>query len=293
MFKQFNQSELEERASEDARLGIYEPDAYITATIGPEPSFDPVGNLRHANVGSRLQNPAIEETEADMRREEDEMARHPSAHLLLTFLMILLFMECAGAIYVMRTMGVESPERIIFGTALAVCIFFMTWLCSRARNRAISLAAIAALGLLVAALTVIRVDENTGGGSSAVGWATALVMMAVTVGPAVMAEHVLRLIGPVLPIVRRRYRLRRRAAQARFGQRTATWFVNRLASRRDDWQQTAARIRASYDMAHRRARAALGEAAFPPASTNAVVPYRSTTDVPREENRDHDQNRSS
>jgi hypothetical protein len=212
MFKQFNQSELDERASEDARLGIYEPDAYITATIGPEPSFDPVGNLRHANVGSRLQNPAIEETEADMRREEDEMARHPSAHLLLTFLMILLFMECAGAIYVMRTMGVESPERVIFGTALAVCIFFMTWLCSRARNRAISLAAIAALGLLVAALTVIRVDENTGGGSSAVGWATALVMMAVTVGPAVMAEHVLRLIGPVLPIVRRR---RRGSASAR------------------------------------------------------------------------------
>jgi hypothetical protein len=284
MFKQFNQSELQERASEDARLGIYEPDAYITATIGPEPSFDPVGNLRHANVGSRLQNPAIEETEADMRREEDEMARHPSAHLLLTFLMILLFMECAGAIYVMRTMGVESPERIIFGTALAVCIFFMTWLCSRARNRAISLAAIAALGLLVAALTVIRVDENTGGGSSAVGWATALVMMAVTVGPAVMAEHVLRLIGPVLPIVRRRYRLRRRAAQARFGQRTATWFVNRLASRRDGWQQTAARIRASYDIAHRRARAALGEAALPPASTNAVVPYRSTSDFPRKEN---------
>src|SRR5258706_8195599 len=97
MFKQFNQSELQERASEDARLGIYEPDAYITATIGPEPSFDPVGNLRHANVGSRLQNPTVEETEADMRREEDEMARHPSAHLLLTFLMILLFMECAGA----------------------------------------------------------------------------------------------------------------------------------------------------------------------------------------------------
>lgn len=57
-----------------------------------------------------------------------------------------------------------------------------------------------------------------------------------------MAEHVLRLISPVLPIVRRRYRLRRRASQARFGQRTATWFVNRLASRREEWQQTAARI---------------------------------------------------
>jgi hypothetical protein len=276
MFRRFNPSDLESRAREDARLGIYEPDAFITATIGPEPSFDPVGNLRHANVGSRLQNPAIEEGEADMRREEDEMARHPSHHLLFAFLMVLLFMECAGAIYVMRTMGVESPERIVFGTALAVCIFFMTWLCSRAKNRLVSIGALTALGLLVAALTLVRVDENTGdGGSSTMNWATGLIMMAVTVGPAVMAEHVLRLVGPVLPIVRRRFRLGRRVARARLGQRTATWYVNRVASRRADWQQTAARIRASYDIAHRAARAELGESPFPPSSPGTLVPYRS------------------
>jgi hypothetical protein len=91
------------------------------------------------------------------------------------------------AIYVMRTMGVESPERVVFGTALAVCIFFMTWLCSRAKNRLVSIGALSALGLLVAALTVVRIDENTGeGGTSAMGWATALIMMAVTIGPAVI-----------------------------------------------------------------------------------------------------------
>ena len=276
MLRRFKQSDLESRAREDARLGIYEPDAFITATIGTEPSFDPVGNLRHANVGARLQNPAIEEGEADMRREEDEMTRHPSAHLLFIFLLVLLFMECAGAIYVMRTMGVESPERVVFGTALAVCIFFMTWLCSRAKNRLVSIGALSALGLLVAALTVVRVDENTGeGGTPAMGWATALIMMAVTIGPAVMAEHVLRLMGPVLPVMRRKYRLGRRVAQARFSQRTATWFVNRLASRRAEWQQTAARIRASYDIAHRAARAELGDSPFPPSSPSALVPYRS------------------
>jgi hypothetical protein len=98
-----------------------------------------------------------------------------------------------------------------------------------------------------------------------------------------MAEHVLRLMAPVLPIVRRRYRLRRRAAQARFGQRSARWFVNRLASRRHEWQQTAARIRASYDIAHRAARAALGESPFPTSTTNALVPYRGTNDPSRKE----------
>lgn len=281
MLRRFNQSDLEARAQEDARLGIYEPDAYITATVGPEPSFDPVGNLRHSNIGAHLQNPAIEEGEADIRREEDEMARHPSAYLLLAFLLVLLFMECAGAIYVMRTMGVESPERVVFGTALAVCIFFMTWLCSRARNRLVSIGALSALGLLVASLTVIRIDENTGeGGTSATGYATALIMMAVTIGPAIMAEHVLRLVAPVLPVLRRKHRLGRRVARARFSQRTATFFVNRLASRRAEGQATAARLRASYGIAHRAARAELGDSPFPPSSPGALVPYRTEVNPP-------------
>ncbi|MGH9419647.1 MAG: hypothetical protein ACRD3J_06725 [Thermoanaerobaculia bacterium] len=275
MLRPFNPTDLERRAREDARLDIYEPDAYVTATLGPEPSFDPVGNLRHAHVGSHLQNPAIEEVEADLRREEDAAALHPSTYLLFAFLIVLLFMECAGAIYVMRTLGVALPERIVFGSALAVCIFFMTWLCSRAKNRAVSIGALCTLGLLVAALTVVRVDENTGeGGSRAVDWATAFIMMAVTIGPAVMAEHVLRLLAPVLPVVRRRYRLGRRLGQARFSQRKATWFVNRLASRRNDWQRTSARMRAAYDIAHRTARAELGETPFTSA-TNALVPARS------------------
>jgi hypothetical protein len=272
MFRSFNAVHLERRAGEDARLGIHDADAYIMATLGPEPSFDPVGNLRHASVGSRLQNPAIEEGEADLRREEDETARHPSAHLLLVFLLVLLFMECAGAIYVMRTMGVELPERVVFGTALAVCIFFMTWLCSRAKNRAVSIGALIGLGLLVAALTVVRVDENTGeAGSRAVDWATALIMMAVTIGPAIMAEHVLRLLAPALPAVRRRYRLGRRLGQARFRQRNATWFVNRMAGRRDEWQRTAARMRASYEIAHRAARAELGDSPFANSSSTALA----------------------
>src|SRR5262245_10870075 len=102
MFEGFDRNDLNRRAQEDARLNIYEPDAYVLATLGPEPSFDPVGNLRHANVGSRLQDPRIEEGEADIRRVEEDLARHPNAHFLIAFLVVLLFVESAGAIYVMR-----------------------------------------------------------------------------------------------------------------------------------------------------------------------------------------------
>jgi len=247
------------RARGDAARGIYQPDSYIVASQGPEPSFDPVQNLAHASVGSRLQDPTIAELEEDIRRDEDELAHHPSPQLLVTFLIVLLLLEAVGAIYVMKTIGLPNPERIIFGSALAVCVFFTAWLASRTTNRLLSIGAIAALGVLVAALSVIRVDDNAAEGSSkAVGLATAVIMTAVTVGPALMAEHILRLLAPALPLMRRVRRLRRRIKRATSSRSSATHFVTRLAKRRADWQQEAARRRAIYDVAYRAARAQLG-----------------------------------
>src|SRR6202140_5689335 len=116
------------RAREDAARGIYQPDSSVGASQGPEPSFDPVQNLQHANVGSHLQDPTIAELQEDMRRDEDELANHPSARLLFVFLVVLLFLEAAGGVYVMKTIGLANPERIIFGLALAVSMFFTAWL---------------------------------------------------------------------------------------------------------------------------------------------------------------------
>jgi hypothetical protein len=259
------------RAREDAARGIYQPDSYVVASQGPEPSFDPVQNLQHANVGGPLQDPTIAELQEDMRRDEDELAHHPSAHLLLVFLIVLLFLEAAGAIYVMKTIGLANPERIIFGSALAVCVFFTAWLASRTANRLLSIGAIAALGILIAALSVIRVDDNaTEGGSKAVGFATAVIMTAVTIGPALMAEHILRLLAPALPLMRRVRQLRRRTKRASSSRTGATHFVTRLAKRRDEWQQEAARRRAIYDVAYRAARAELGGEESPGESSTAL-----------------------
>jgi hypothetical protein len=270
--------ELEARAKEDARLGTYNADAYIIATLGPEPAFDPVGNFRHGEVGSRLQNPMIEEIRQDLRREEDERARYASPHLLIAFLMVLLFMESAGAIYVMRALGVESPERVVFGTALAVCIFFVTWFCSRARNRLASIGALLALGALISALTLIRVDENAGDdGSKAVDFATAIIMMAVTVGPAVMAEHVLRQLGPVMPTVRRALRMRGRLSAALRQQKSANLFVAKVADRRERWQNEASRRRALYNIAYRAARAELGDESAKTSNPPWATPQQNDT----------------
>jgi|GEM_PF-880072 len=271
MINLFSTQQVEERAREDARLGIYNPDAFILSTLGPEPVFDPVNNFQHGEVGSRLQNPVIEETQQDLRREEDELARFASAYLLIAFLAVLLFMETLASIYVMKSMGIESPERIIFGFALALCIFFVTWLCSRARSRLLSLAALIALGGLVAALTAVRVNDNAGDDSSSrIDFAEALIMMAVTIGPAVMAEHVLRLLAPALPVLRRIARFRNRLTSAIRQRKSANRFVERLSIRREDWQRESARRRAMYDVAYRAARAELGDAS---ASSGSSPPW--------------------
>jgi hypothetical protein len=264
------------RARQDAQLGIYQPEAYVIASQGPEPVFDPVANLEHATVGSHLQDPTIAELHEDVRRDEDELARHPSTQLLVLFLVVLLVLESAGAIYVMKTLGIENPERIVFGSALAVCVFFTAWLASRTKNRPLSIAALIALGALVSALSVIRADDNSvDGGSRAVDWASAVIMTAVTVGPAVMAEHILRLLAPVLPVMRRVWQLRRRIKRSTSLRSGATRFVTRLAQSRDGWQREAARRRAIYDVAHHAARAKLGEPANSPTALQLVQPSSS------------------
>jgi hypothetical protein len=266
-----NRKAIEQRAREDAKLGIYQPDDYVVATQGPEPVFDPVANLEHSTVGSRLQDPTIAELQEDIRHDEDELARHPSPQLLGTFLLLLLVLEAAGAIYIMKTLGIENPERIVFGSALAVCVFFTAWLASRTGNRALSIAALVALGVLVSALSVIRVDDNAAeGGSRAVNWASAVILAAVTVGPALMAEHILRLLAPTLPVVRRVWQLRRRIASSTGSRSGATRFVTRVAKRRDRWQREAARRRAIYDVAYRAARAELGGESRPGESSTAL-----------------------
>jgi len=255
-----NIEKLEARAKEDARFGLYRPDAYIIATLGPQPSFDPVGNYRHGEVGSRLQNPSIEEIRQDIQREEDERGQHGSAPVLVAFLLFLLLVESAAGIYVMRTVGVESPDRVVYGAALAVGIFYVTWRCSHARSRIAAIAALLALGALISALTLVRVDENSAeDGSKAVDFATAIIMMAVTVGPAVMAEHVLRQLGPILPALRRVLRLRGRLSSALRQQKSAIRFVAETADRREAWQNESARLRALYDIAYRTGRAELGD----------------------------------
>jgi hypothetical protein len=274
---------VEERARHDAQLGIYQPDAYVVASQGAEPRFDPVENLEHASVGSHLQDPTIAELQQDIRNDEDELARHPSPQLLTSFLVLLLILEAAGAIYVMKTLGIENPERIIFGSALAVCVFFTAWLASRTGKRAVSIAAFIALGLLVSALSVIRVNDNaTDGGSQAVNGASAVIMMAVTVGPAVMAEYILRLLAPTLPVWRRVRQLRRRIASSTRSRTGAAKFVTRVAKRRDHWQQEAARRRAIYDVAHSAARAEIGDSATRSSSSSTAVALRtsSPTDQP-------------
>ena len=256
MFEPFNLAELRAQAEEDARLQIYEPDSVILALLGPEPSFDPAGNLRHANVGARLQNPLIEEGEADLRRQEDEMTKHPSAPLLCVALVVLLFLESAASIFVMRSLGIESPERVIFGTALAMAIFFGLWLTSRVKNRLASIGAITFLGLLIAAVTIVRLDAS-GADTGSVHLASAVIMVAITVGPALLGEQVLRLLAPALPILRKRNSLSRRVGGAKVSRFMATRFVNRMADRQEAWQRNAARMRALYDIFHRSAEAEL------------------------------------
>lgn len=246
---------IEQRAEEDAKRGVYQPDGYVLAKQGPQPQYDPVGNLEHAQVGSRLQNPAIEEEREDLRRAEDELARHVWPRVLLAVLLFLLVLEVGAALLLMRELGIAMPERSLFALAFAVFVFFLVYLCSRARSRLASYVAYAVLGMLIVAATTIRVGGTDEEGGGMYDWAMSVILLAVTLGPAVMAEKVMTWLTPAWPIVRRVVRLKNSIAGATRDQKRAERFVNLVARKRERWNRDAERRRAIYDMAWQSERA--------------------------------------
>jgi hypothetical protein len=91
-------------------------------------------------------------------------------------------------------------------------------------------------------------------------WAAAIVMLCTTVGPAWVAEMIMRRREPAIRLVKEARRLRRRIRVAERRHQRAQWFVYRLSKRTSRWEDDAAQGRAIYVRAHRLAAAGRGSA---------------------------------
>ena len=263
------------KGSREAAIGVNSGEDHGIGEFGLRPEFDPAGNLEHAQVSHNLNNLAeIEELRDDLRSEENELSRHFSPYVLSLGLLALFVIEAVASIQVIRALGYEGEERLSFGLMLAAFLFFITYLAANmgreagsdqpepGRRPAWFYVVLAAYGALVLAVTVVRVDEVAGEDV----WmradiAAGVVLLFATLGPAWLAELLMRQRVPAAHAHKTVRLLRRRLRRAERAHKQATTFVRRLARRGVAWDQEMAQTQALYGAAHRRTAAELTVAA--------------------------------
>jgi len=257
------------QASEDARLGIDAAELRLQADIGRKPEWNPVENAEHAGVAETLGARAeLEELQADERRGEDELARHPSPGGLLILLVLAAVIEAFGGILIMRSLGRENPERTLLGIALAIGTLGFTAFVAKSASgpkaspagtpqRTVgSVVLLAVYTVFVLSVAAVRVEPAEGEDGSDLGtFAEAVLMIATTILPAFTAEWVFRHRHPGVLAARELRNTRRRIRRLEAARTKASRFVRDLAREREQYEGAEVRGAAAYRIAHLRASA--------------------------------------
>lgn len=260
---------IERAAAKDARAGIEASDDQIQKMLGPPPSWDPVGNAEHAAVAENFSDrSALEETQADERRAEEEIIRHDSPFWLQVLLVVAVATEAFGAIRVMANPGRENPERTIVGIALAMAMLGLTAAVARGGNSSPpagavprrsrgSTALLFVYVIFALAIATVRVEPPEEDGSDVATLAEGVILAVTTVLPAFVTEWVFRKRQPARFATRELKVIRRRRRELESRRAKAQKFVRDLARKRERYAQDEARLRAAYALAHSRATALL------------------------------------
>lgn len=257
-------------ARADAQSGENSVEERIVAELGVRPRLDPAGNAEHATFVSALQSGAsIEELREDITRLEDAAAHHRPTFLLTLGLVLAVAVEVVGALLIMKAVGVEPNERLPLGLALALALIGLTAVTSHrasprtagkeqegiaavAKRSLISAIVLVTYSIFVVAVAVLRVHAPGEEDASHVdAIASAVIMLATSLGPAWAVEWLLRLRAPAVVLEKRLATLRRRLRDVERATERARKAVNEIARAGARWDDEAARRRALYATEHR------------------------------------------
>lgn len=239
------------RAAKQHRADVGEE--YLTSTLGPRPAWD-TSNPYHMQLTSDMQAGALPELEDDLRGIEEEQTRHTAPFLLTAGLALLYGAEAVGAVLIFRALGYEGAVRFILGAMLAALIFFITIIAAKQSERGQRTGwfyiAVAAFALLIAAITVVRVNEASNEDTSLLTeLATGALMMFTSVGPALYAEYLGRQREASVRLARRARQLRRRIRAMRARRETAQHQYAQFGRELLAYERRREQLRNTYDVA--------------------------------------------
>lgn len=270
------------QARRDARDGVEAKDRRMTATIGLPPAEVARESYAYRNAIRNVSDTGrVDELREDLRRGEDLEAVVGRSWTYTVGLVVVWAVEFAGALLIMRALGLPANHRFLPALALTLALVGLTKVVVKvttAPHASPPAGAMTgpggaddvadeevhrepiewkryllpvALAVFVGAIACVRAA-----GSDAedvpplVAWSEAILMVAISVGPAFAAAWLEKKRAPAAELAHRLTTLRRRlAAEERRIQRAERHLlgVDRAMVK---WQQGNARGRAVYSMAH-------------------------------------------
>lgn len=248
---------VQSNAKKDAKAGVDSCNDLISSRLGDRPVFDPA-RLDHKRIEEDIQlDPAIKDLEDEVKLLEDQQAHEPRLLPINLVLALCYGAEPLACASLMKSYGFENPEKFIFGVMLAAGVFAVTSIASRMTGHA-KYMAYAVYTALVIAVAGSRLAERGDGSISS--WPEAVVLMFLTVGPAILAEWCWRRRENAAKLSKQARNVRRRLGEMRGRRVSAQRFVDRVISAQRGWDNDATVIRSTYAKEHRRKVAIAGSA---------------------------------
>lgn len=270
-------------ARKDAALGVDAKERRMTADLGLSPAEIDRNTYEYRRaVQEATDTSRLEELRDEARRAEDLRVLVGSPFLFTLGLVVCWAVEFAGAILILKSLGIPAAHRVLPALALTAALIGLTHVTVRAtapRPRPVSAPTPGpdgeagapesdvtpqrepldwrrflcplAFGVLVVAIAAARVlGSNAEDLSPGGAWSEAIVMIAVSVGPAFAAAWLEARRAPTVELARRLGALRARIRLEERRLRRADAHLLAVDRRAAQWTQENARRRALYATEH-------------------------------------------
>ena len=237
----------------DAARGVYEPGNFIESRLGARPQWSPDANDAHRVMLSDLNPAELPDVDDDVRHLEQEAVGHIHPWVIAAFMLVLFAIESLASVGSMRWLGVDEPAyRIMYGLGLACLLIFLAHVVMAPRLPA----AARAIGLLILLCLagVLGVTRGSGldGSSQSANLGAGMLLMFLTLGPALLCVSCWHRLN-ASALARRRLRQARSSQRhTRERQSAATGTITRIGRQQSHFDEQAARLRAAYNLGHKR-----------------------------------------
>lgn len=271
------------QARVDARDGIDAKDRRMLASHGLAPAEVERGSYLHREAVEAVADTGrLEEHREDVRRGEDAEAILGKPFPYTVGLAAVWSIEFAGALLVLRSLGVPASHRVLPAAALTLSLIALTKYTMKVATPIVRPSEVSApslsvdgtpttpapfefrryavaclYALLVGAIALVRVTGSDGDDVPiAARWGEAIIMVAISAGPAFAAAWLERRRAPMVELARQLATLRRRLRAEERRIAKASQYLRRLDRAQVRWTQSNAQARAAYSVAHERTIAA-------------------------------------